>query len=121
MCRAAPRRRLIVGGLCGLYERQLHLQAFVAACAVGQVAVVAESYGLVEPLRLAALSLFGIALANVVAGFEQLCRGGVAADEQVAQVCGQSADERSSVEAFLEHFVEEHEALADFLLEHKVS
>ena len=82
--RAAPRRRVIVGDLCGFDECQLHLQAFVAAGTVGLVAVVAEADGAVEPLHLAALCLFCITLADVVAGFKQLGRLRIATDEQVA-------------------------------------
>ena len=82
------------------------MQTFVAAGAIGLVAVVAKFDGTIEKARLAADGLLVVSLAHLLAGFEQrqgLC---VAAHQQVAHVAGQSGNEVAAVESLLQYLVE---------------
>ena len=69
------------------------MQAFVVAAAVVDVALVVYGECLYQEWQWCLDGLFGIALSHSGTCLDELCRGGVFADEQVAQVGAEAVDE----------------------------
>ena len=120
--RARPSRHLLAFGvdLAQLDERQFHQQAFVAAGAVVQVAVVAQLHGAVEERQGTLLGLLAIALADAGPHLQQRQSDGIFADQQVAEVRGEAGDEVAALEALAQHLVEQQEGVADAVLQQLV-
>ena len=103
--------------LCYLNEGEFDEQTLVLAHAVVEVAVGTLADGGIQETWLASLCLLGIALAYLIAGFEQFHRLCITADEQVAQVIVQSSDEVAAFESLAEDFIESEHDVGDFAAE----
>ena len=118
-----PRRGGVVVFGCQLRkldERQLHQQTLVAADAVVEVAVVAETDGTVEELLRASLCLLLIAAAHLGTHVEQGQGDRIAAHQHIAQMRSKSPDEVASIEASAEYLVEKQDAVRRLVFQKQV-
>ena len=94
-----------MGQLSHLNQGDFNQQALVLAQLIVDVAVGTFPDSAVEELRLALLCLLIVALANIVVGVKQLGGLLVSAHQQIAQMCIQSIDEMTALEALVDDFV----------------
>lgn len=97
------------------------MQALVVDRTVVDVTFVVDSQSLDEERHLAHLRLFDIALAQLVAHFEQLCCDWVFADEKTPQMGPQSGHEMVGLKAFVDNVVEEHQDVGGVALQNVVN
>ena len=94
--------------LCHLYERKFHQKSLVRALAVFHIAAVHNLQRLVEELCGALCRLFLIALALLLAGFEQRKCLWVFRHQHVAHVRSQAVHEVACIEPLVDDVVQEH-------------
>ena len=82
-----------------LYEGQFRQQAFVAALAIVDVALIEYLQCRIEKLRCAPLCLFGVAVALRLACLYELGCGWCLRHQYVAHVGGKAVDHPSGIEA----------------------
>ena len=97
------------------------MQPLVVGRTIVDVALVVDFQGLDEERHLACLRLRDVALAQLVAYFKKLCRGGVFADEQTSHVRAHSSYEMVRLETFADDVVQHEQDVAGVALEDVVN